>query len=1382
MNLFKDTTTKDILREIQPLVDQILALESQTKNLGREDFARKTEEFYTRLDNGETLDDILPEAFALCREADWRILGKKPYPCQIQAGIILHKGMLAEMKTGEGKTLTATMPLYLNALDRKGAHLYTSNAYLARRDKEEMEPVYNLLGIPVHLVVDYNHATLTDFTNGITYVDGIQGGFSFLMGCLLSPSSGGLAPQHLHYALLDEVDSVLIDRSNTPLLAADPSGDNPDPNNPFTKMLHYADRFVQDLEVKILERNAAPEELDPEKKDACVIPAEHRVFLTSAGYEKLYIAAEEFIATLDTPDTKEAETARLEAAVLNALKARYLFTRGNDYVVKDERVYLLEKTTGRILPYSEFGDNLHQAIEIKEQLLHSPEIHSTTMIHLPGFYGMYDKLSSMTGTAGVGTFSETELRETYGLVTVQIPPNKPSQRIDHPVEIYATQAEKHAAVLHAVQQAHAKERPVLVGVLSITEGKALSDLLTAHNLPHNLLTAENEANEAAIVAVAGAPGAITVATDMAGRGTDIALGGARRDVVRTMMNDPAAGEIKLTMLDVLHYYYGGPLIPQEFYNAFFQADRLEKQAKPNSIGLQWMLDNYAVPFLYPPQKKCQQKFPVYTEAARFLEETLLDAITQERGTAVHRNADKFIAQNGHEVPVVKLRELDYIYTMKAPVTAAEEKDRAFYHAMQEIIMPALAKLISYAYDRINRELVHSRKDSHYALEYINLDYIKEAFKFKVLENGRLGIELTPKGIKSDRYIHELADILRNIPVIPYEVFRILRAKYLKLKTEAEARYAAHRQKILDAGGLLVLGTGLHPSRRIDDQLRGRSGRQGDPGESRFFTSAEDELFVQFHNDGEAAKLNKKTYPFTETDHFAPMSDCQTRKDGIDYQIRKAQHFYDDRRDQLYIEYRELDYALRDPREMLRLLFDPKRNAINRFDILLQAQETHEARCALLKKYGIQDAEPETLRKRLYAAQKSWETLFDDLQDAKQTGRGNAFEKSLYTWLTEKTGGAEKSPLAPFILSPKWVKYLPEDPAAEGKALNYVSFNVRNWGRFCESYESIVEDFKNKYRVTIGEYGEAERTIEFVRATTLDYDLYALMRFAGEMLRTFPAGGPSIRPLIEQAKALTSTPFASVEWLETTGTALLQTLFDNYLPVNELKRWNFPALRQILHSLQLAADTDAAPAPEERTAYYDRCHRRFELLCHGLLRIQYGLAKHALYGILFPTVAERDSAIRYPYTPWQDDFPGGTGGDVLTGKWLHHYVQDMLPPYPAWQRAIVYDYYLPIWQPDKIYLYCYRLWKGDKAAKAFHDRFLPANLTKEQQFAFGLFLNLWLCPDKPENAGAALANAALYAPYSLTNLEEITRWKTVDGKKRLSVICENPNLPAEEVQL
>ena len=1370
MNLFKDTTTRDILREIQPLVDQIIALESQTKNLGREEFARKTEEFYMRLDNGETLDDILPEAFALCREADWRILGKKPYPCQIQAGIILHKGMLAEMKTGEGKTLTATMPLYLNALDRKGAHLYTSNAYLARRDKEEMEPVYNLLGIPVHLVLDMNNAHLTDFTNGITYLDSDQGGFSFLN------SRVGLAPQHLHYALLDEVDSVLIDRSNSPLLLAS-AEEKPAQNEQFTKMLLYADRFVQELDVKMLERDAAPEELDPEKKDACVIPADYRVFLTSAGHEKLCTAAEEFIATMDAPDTNDTETARLEAAVLNALRARSLYARDRDYVVKEDHVYLLNKTNGRILPNSRLADNLHQAIEIKEKVPLSTELHSMATIHLPGFYRMYDKLSSMTGTAGVGTFSETELRETYGLVTVQIPPNKPSQRIDHPVEIYATQAEKQAAVLHAVQQAHAKERPVLVGVLSIPEGKALSDLLTAHNLPHKLLTAENEAAEATIVAAAGAPGAITVATDMAGRGTDIALGVARRDVVHTMMNDPAAGEIKLTMLDVLHYYYGGPLIPQEFYNAFFEADRLEKQAKPNSIGLQWMLDNYAVPFLYPPQKKCQQKFPVYAEAARFLEETLLDAITQERSTAVYRKADELIAQNGHKVPVGELKDLDYIQTMKAPVIAGEEKDRAFYHAMQCIIMPALANLISYAYDRINRELVSSREGRCH-----DLKYIKEALKFKVLENGRLGIELTSKGINSDYYTHELEDILRNIPVIPYEVFRILLAKYRRLKTEAEARYAAQRQKVLDAGGLLVLGTGLHSSRRIDDQLRGRSGRQGDPGESCFFTSVEDELFVQFHNDGEAAKLNKKTYPFTETDYFSPMSDCQTCKDGKDYQTRKAQHFFNDRYDQLFVEHRELQHALCDPREMLRLLFDPKRNAINRFDILLQAQGTHEARCALLKKYGIQDAEPETLRKRLYAAQKSWETLFDDLQDAKQTGRGNAFEKSLYTWLTEKTGGAEKSPLAPFILPPKWVKYLPEDPAAEGEALNYASFNEENWGRFCEFYESIVEDFKNKYRITIGEYGEAERTLGFVRVTTLDYDLYALMRFAGEMLRTFPAGGPSIRPLIEQAKALTSTPFASIEWLETTGTALLQILFENYLPVNEPKRWNFPALRQILHSLQLAADMDAAPAPEERTAYYDRCHRRFELLCHGLLRIQYGLAKHALYGILFPTVAERNAAIRYPYMPWQDDFPGGTDGDVLTGKWLHHYVQDMLPPYPAWQRAIVYDYYLPVWQPDKIYLYCYRLWNGDKATKAFHCRFIPANLTKEQHLAFGLFLDLWLCPDKPENAGAALANAALYAPYSLTNLEEIMKWETVDGKKRLSVICENPNLPAEEVQL
>ena len=1485
LNLLNDNTTRDVLKEIEPLVQKILALESEMKDLKQEDFSRKTKEFYTRLDNGETLDDILPEAFALCREADWRILGKKPYPCQIQAGIVLHKGMLAEMKTGEGKTLTATMPLYLNALDRKGAHLYTSNAYLAKRDSQEMAPVYELLGLRTHLVTDAHKAALTDFTDGITYLDSNQGGFAFLLGVKCDGfGSTMLTPRHLHFALLDEVDSVLIDNSNTPLIinvGADSQA--ADTDSAQYEVLCFADEFVRGLRVQTLTHDTDADDPDPEDKDACVHLSEHSVFLTSVGYEKLRDTADSFRPHVakEYPDADEFFDF-VQTSVLNALKAHYLFHNGKDYLVRDDRILLLSPTTGRALPTNRLTENLHEALEVKENLSLRDEGITRNMIHLPGFYKMYDKLASMTGTAGVGGYGERELQEVYGLDTVQIPTNRPSQRIDHPVTIYADKKTKLEAVLRTVQEAHAAHRPVLVGVLSVTEGEELSALLTEHGLPHNLLTAKNEAAEAALVAEAGKPGAITVATDMAGRGTDILLGGLRREIVRTMMNDPQEGGTTETLTHTARLYYGGPLISQDFLNAVHLNNDCYRMP-PSKTGNRWVIDRYPVPFLYKPEEPCFQNFPVYERAARLNEDALLDAVTQEQGTETFHIAQKYILENTNSCAAEELR------------------DRAFYYAVQSRIMPALANLIAYSYARFcfdhvpsmqaptkvventfsyeilglpNSDLVHlrditppddwvdlvldvmkqgipmrhalasisnpdavrSRDSAFYHMSGIKRDAekrarfvqsyekaksvstpeaekkldallervvkrfdqdlwdfllieLQNALVFRLDNDGTFSVSIPEENrIKQKSRLcgsplgNNLKSLLNQIPQISFDEYLTLRQKYLSLKDEADKRYSADHSATLSAGGLLVLGTGLHESRRIDDQLRGRAGRQGDPGESRFFASLEDELFVKYHNETDSKKLQKKTFPLAEDKHFAPMTDCQTRAESMAYENRTAVRVFDESYDVYFIRHRNLQYALTDPAAACELLFDPNLAVIDRFVQMLRDQDDPEQRRKLLTDCGLPADDAAygkgdiagVLSARLHAARGRWQDDLRFLQTTqKMPAKSNLYDRPFYSWMEGQTGGAGRSPLDCFHRS----------VLVPGEKQNYPAFLEDKWAAFREKYPAVQDELTHKINSLVSEYTLSEFRLDLLRRIQNilpDYDVAPLMTFAAAMLRAFPPERPSIRTVGETAVQLTASPLAPLEWLQTTGSALIDTMFDCWLPPKAPQKWDFPALRRALYMLQLAGMTDIGPTPATREKYLVQCHRRFDLLCHALLRVNYRLLKSPCEtGLLKPidTVPRRERTVKLP---WQDDTVPAHGEDVQSGTWLLHYLHEELLSCPAWKSALDRGdgKFIPFWRPETIYSVCYHVWEKGPTADACCQKILPPKLPADKQYLFAMFVQFWLNPQEPKLAAAAIASAALYDPYDLTWPGEFARRFCIEHSP-LSCICENPNLPAEE---
>mgnify|MGYP002465870664 CR=1 FL=1 len=369
------------IKRLNKIVDKIDSFEEEHKALTDEQLRGKTVEFRERLKNGETLDDLLPEAYSVVREATCRVTGKRQFRVQMLGGIVLHQGRIAEMKTGEGKTLTATMPLYLNALARKGAHLYTSNAYLAKRDSEEMAPVYELLGIKTHLVTDAHTATMEDFTSGITYLNSDQGGFAFLMGVKdADGTTVQLAPSQLYFALLDEVDSVLIDRSNTPLVVtyaaqsakttAEKLTRQSEEDDQFVRMLHHADEFARGLQTKVLDRHEEPSNYDPDDYDLCVIPAENSLWLTSRGYRKQLTAIDTFLFRESEQKKTDKENTRLllESMILNALKARHLYQKDRDYLVQGDKIVLLDKNTGRALPNNVLGDNLHAALQAKEGL------------------------------------------------------------------------------------------------------------------------------------------------------------------------------------------------------------------------------------------------------------------------------------------------------------------------------------------------------------------------------------------------------------------------------------------------------------------------------------------------------------------------------------------------------------------------------------------------------------------------------------------------------------------------------------------------------------------------------------------------------------------------------------------------------------------------------------------------------------------------------------------------------------------------------------------------------------------------------------------------------------------------------------------------------
>ena len=707
--LFGSFSDKE-LKRINPLKDKVLALEPEMQKLTDEQLQAKTTEFKARLEKGETLDDLLPEAFAVCREADWRVLGMKPYPVQIIGGIVLHRACIAEMQTGEGKTLVATMPVYLNALTGKGVHVVTVNDYLARRDSEWMGKVYRFLGLTVGLVVHGVEANdrKAAYAADVTYGTNNEFGFDYLRDNMVVYKANMVQRGHA-YAIVDEVDSILIDEARTPLII---SGKGEDSSVMYKRADDFAKTLKKSVIVELDDKVAAEEQVDG---DYVVDEKRKTATLTESGVQK----AEAFFHVENLAD---ADNMSLRHYIDGAIKARGVMHRDIDYIVKEGEVIIVDEFTGRLMYGRRFNDGLHQAIEAKEDVTVAAESKTLATVTFQNYFRMYDKLAGMTGTAST---EADEFSEIYGLNIVSIPTNKPRARKDLPDSVYKTVNGKYNAVIEQVAECHAKGQPVLVGTVSVEKSEALSKLLKKKGIEHNVLNAKQHEREAEIVAQAGKQGAVTIATNMAGRGTDIMLGGNVSYMAKAALRKELSRDLTKDLAQ----------LKDEYEHA---------KARAKAAG---------------------------TELPTPPEETI-DAQLEHLMTEC----------DGH----------------------AETEDAAVLHARQRF-----------------EELCE---------------------------------EFEPE-----------------------------------IKREAAA--------VREAGGLFIIGTERHESRRIDNQLRGRAGRQGDPGASRFFLSLEDDLMRIFGGERVQNLMDslglEEDVPIENKLITNTIESAQKKLEASNFAIRKQVLQYDD---------------------------------------------------------------------------------------------------------------------------------------------------------------------------------------------------------------------------------------------------------------------------------------------------------------------------------------------------------------------------------------------------------------------------------------------------------------------------------------------------------
>ncbi|WP_310601961.1 preprotein translocase subunit SecA [Anaerosporobacter sp.] len=673
------------LKRVYPIVDKIEALEPELEKLSDEQLKNRTKEFKARLEKGETLDDILVEAYATVREASKRVLGLRHYPVQLMGGVILHQGRITEMKTGEGKTLVSTLPAYLNALKGEGVHIVTVNDYLAHRDAEEMGKIHQFLGLSVGVVLNNmtNDERREAYACDITYATNNELGFDYLRDNMVIYKEQ-LVMRGLHYAIIDEVDSVLIDEARTPLIISGQSGKS-------TKLYEACDLLARQLErgkesAELTKMAAIMKEEIEEEGDFVVNEKDKNVNLTEEGVHKV----ERFFSIENLADPENLE---IQHNIILALRAHNLMFRDKDYVVKDDEVLIVDEFTGRIMPGRRYSDGLHQAIEAKEKVKVKRESKTLATITFQNFFNKYEKKSGMTGTA---LTEEREFRDIYGMDVIVVPTNLPVARIDRQDAVYKTKKEKLHAVIEEIIESHQKGQPVLVGTITIESSEEISELLKKKGIPHKVLNAKFHELEAEIVADAGQPGVVTIATNMAGRGTDIKLGegvtavgglkiiGTERHESRRIDNqlrgragrqgDPGESRFFISLEDDLMRLFGSEKLMAMFNSLGFpDGEQIEHKMLSNAIEkAQTKIENnnfgIRKNLLEYDQVNNDQREIIYEERRKVLDgESMRDAIYK----MVTDNVEKFVNRSISDDQLPEDWDLEELNELLLPVIPIE---------------------------------------------------------------------------------------------------------------------------------------------------------------------------------------------------------------------------------------------------------------------------------------------------------------------------------------------------------------------------------------------------------------------------------------------------------------------------------------------------------------------------------------------------------------------------------------------------------------------------------------------------------------------------------------------------------------------------------------
>ena len=816
------------VKRIKPLVDQIEALRPTMQALSDEDLRNKTTEFKERLSKGETLDDLLPEAFAVVREADKRVLGMEPYRVQLIGGIILHQGRIAEMKTGEGKTLVATLPAYLNALEGKGVHIITVNDYLAHRDAEEMGQVHRFLGLTCGCILNSmdNDERRAQYACDITYVTNNEDGFDYLRDNMVIYKEQ-LVQRELHYAIIDEVDSVLIDEARTPLIISGQSGKS-------TKLYEVCDILARQLERgeasgEVTKMTAIMGEEITETGDFIVNEKDKVVNLTEQGVHKV----ENFFHIENLADPENLE---IQHNIILALRAHNLMFRDRDYVVKDDEVLIVDEFTGRIMPGRRYSDGLHQAIEAKEHVKVKRESKTLATITFQNFFNKYAKKSGMTGTA---LTEEKEFREIYGMDVVEIPTNRPVIRKDLDDAVYMTKKEKFRAVVEEIKAAHEKEQPVLVGTITIETSELLSSMLKKQGIKHNVLNAKFHELEAEIVKDAGIHGAVTIATNMAGRGTDIKLDdkakeagglkiiGTERHESRRIDNqlrgrsgrqgDPGESRFYISLEDDLMRLFGSESLINTFrklgvaeneqieHKMLSSAiEKAQKKIESNNYGIRKNLLEY-------DQVNNEQREIIYKERRRVLDgENMRDSVYKMIADFVDNTVDMCISDE-QDREDWNLTELDTLLLPVIPLPKVELPEHLKKNQLKQLLKEQATKL----YESKEAEFPEAEQlrelERVIVLKVVDrkwMDHIDD------MEQLRQGIGLQAYGQK---------DPLVEYKMSAYEMFNAMTASIqedtLRLLYHVRVEQKAEREEVAKVTGTNKDESGpREPKKRMEEKV------------------------------------------------------------------------------------------------------------------------------------------------------------------------------------------------------------------------------------------------------------------------------------------------------------------------------------------------------------------------------------------------------------------------------------------------------------------------------------------------------------------------------------------------------------------------------------